>query len=191
MTASYPNAKPARRWTDQVDLLSQAVDITRYFPGPIQNTLIEVLDDTIAHYRRLRKNHQQSIGVSKILGLFQASKRARWYDAHPRLRRSFNMMALIPAEPLSHFAGQIMAIGKLLDIQQSDIFFTNDIRINSQLAQEAETLLKKTYFTFVQDPQGIRMVHGNPEEQPQAPTGRDGVIIVPSTQHKKRPYSSR
>lgn len=154
MTSSFYRKSINRRWYDKILGLAETVELTQHFPAGIQNSIIRTLTDTIEHYRYLRKTHQYNLGITKVTGLFNAAKRSRWYDKNPKLRRTFNMMVVIPNAPLSQIAKQVITIAKMLNIENQEHLLPNTQKIE----QQADSLLKQTYYTFVEDPLGLRVV---------------------------------
>ncbi len=191
-TSGHRKSELKRRWYDSIPNLPQAIDGVEKLPPYIEQTVIQSLNDYIDHYRRYQKTHQVSVGVTKIMGLYNASRRSRWYDQKPKTRRAFNMMATIPPKILAIFSLQVLGISDVV------IFRVNGSEpvTRQDLTNEVSTILRETYATLTEDSRGLKITDsgiGSNKNEPtsQKPTpssqkdSAEGVIVVPKKQPRQ------
>ena len=157
------------RWYDQIGDMALALHLSRDLPPEIQSLIAQRLNEAIDEYRRRMRSDRNamSLGQHRVLGLYKASQRNRWYDPHPDLYRAFNLMRTIPDGVLNELASRIVQLneyvnaqGKLLQMQDSLLY---------QPSQEI--LLEDSDWMRIQERDGgIRIVTQHlpqPQAQPQ------------------------
>jgi hypothetical protein len=105
---------PPKRWYDRVEHLPQALNLVRELPADMQGLICRHLNDLINYnlHKQRGLGDIRNVGITKILGLYNASYRRRWYDPNPTMRRAFTMMVTIPEDTLSDFAARMVLIGE-------------------------------------------------------------------------------
>ncbi len=185
-----------RRWYDSVPNLSQAIDSIEKQPPYIQQAVVQSLNDYIDHYRRYRKAHHVSVGVTKIMGLYNSSRRGRWYDTKPKSRRAFNMMATVPAKVLSIFSLQVIGISDVVSLRAN----ASEPVTRQDLTEEVNTILRSTYSTLTEGSRGMKITDTSTEDEavtktktaepvkrvdPLQDAVTEAVIVVPSKRRRQ------
>ena len=149
---------PRRRWYDQIDQMSEAVQASKSLPPEIQILIARNLNHYIDNYRSLNRNHREglSIGYPKVCGLYRASDKKRWYDPHAELHRAFTMMIAVPDRFLEQYAHRILEISKQVNPSyQPDFGYTSRI-----VANDIDTLIAKSaQLQMAEKEDGIRLVN--------------------------------
>ncbi len=162
-----------RRWYDSIPHLAQAIDDVEQLPPYLQQAVVQSLNDYIDHYRHYRKTHQVSVGISKIMGLYSASRRSRWYDSRPKTRRAFNMMATVPIKVLAIFSLQITSISGVIASRVGG----EESITRQDLTEEVTTILRDTYSTLTEDPRGLKVTDSRKDG---VQTALQGVMVLRS-----------
>ncbi|EKE03224.1 MAG: hypothetical protein ACD_20C00234G0046 [uncultured bacterium] len=88
----------SNRWYDEdskmVDTLGVIQSLSKYEQEELGIILIQLVN-------LLRKNRNEdaipiSIGKDRVLGLYKASNKRRWYDKHPVLMSAMNTLSTLP-----------------------------------------------------------------------------------------------
>ncbi|MBX2860609.1 MAG: hypothetical protein KTR14_05210 [Vampirovibrio sp.] len=150
------NLHPKSRWYDAVPKMAQAIKLTKQLPPEIQGVIAKHLNDCIDHHRRLRRNSgASSVGVSsaRIMGLYKASDKHRWFDGTPSLHRAFTMMSTVPEEVLEVFATRVVEIALYIHEQE-----TKRLSYGQDLVKEVDSILKDAYVMLTEDSKSIKVV---------------------------------
>ncbi len=141
---------PRRRWYDDVSNMTMAIHLSKELPENIQGVIARNLNYYIDTYRRLNKGNRDgiSIGVPRVLGLYKASDRKRWYDPDVGLYRAFNMMISVPDIFLEQYAERILEITRFIEEQRLHNLSFNPVLLTSDI----ENFLKQSQFQFREDP---------------------------------------
>lgn len=188
---------PGRRWYDSVPNVAHAVHLTGQLPESIQAVIAKNLNDYIDYYRNSRRSDRNhlSVGVPKILGLYNAAYRKRWYDPNPLVRRAFTMMATVPESVLGVFAHRVVSISSFVNNKQMGEGKFNALEV----AHEVDSILKNAYVSITQESDGIKLTGegiSSPPRSEARPESLDRslppnkVVIVQSKNHKPQHRSS-
>ena len=115
-----------RRWYDQIDHMTLAMLLSQNLPPEVQILIAKNLNDAIDGYRRAAKHNTKqaiTVGQMKVLGIYKASKRIRWYDPDQRLSRAFNFMGTLPDIYLSEFAIRILQVAHYTLSRQDSVIY--------------------------------------------------------------------
>ncbi|MDX2084062.1 MAG: hypothetical protein SFZ03_01570 [Candidatus Melainabacteria bacterium] len=113
-TTGYHSTK---RWYDHIEDLNQSLSLMKDLPVDVQLLVANHLNTVInQHLRKTRGGLTdiRNIGITKILGLYNASNRRRWYDRKPAVRRALTMMVTLSEETLQEFATRLSHIGNYM-----------------------------------------------------------------------------
>jgi hypothetical protein len=143
-----------KRWYDGQSNVSRAVHLSRFMPEEIQMKIAEHLNDHINRFLRDRKTDKLSIGVPRILSIYNHGNRQRWYDPKPQVRRAYTMMAVMPEEVLNRFAIQMLEVGMMVARRKEQAGQINPV----VLAYEVADYLKQSEVAIAQDSDSIRLV---------------------------------
>lgn len=152
-----------RRWYDQIGNMTMAVHLSRQLPPEIRVMIARNLNEAIDDYRRIKRKDQGevSLGAPRVLGLYKAGFRLRWYDPIPELHRAFNLMTTVPERFLSEFAGRVLRVGQYLDQQQAYGNYGDRPLLETDTV---EGILDRETIGFAERDQGIRLVAGGLHE---------------------------
>jgi len=86
------------RWYDNETAMNKVLNLMKDLPENIQEELALTL---IQFANLIRKSKQidedtLSIGKDKVLGLYKASNKRRWYDKNPTLMSAMNILNTLP-----------------------------------------------------------------------------------------------
>jgi hypothetical protein len=132
---------PNRRWYDHISNMTLAIHASSQLPTEIRGIIARNLSETINEHRYRLRGHNNpvvSLGQTRILGLFKAARKLRWYDPEPTLHRAFTLMSTIPEESLTDFATRLLQIKQYVDAQQEHFIFYHE----QLLAETVEALLR-------------------------------------------------
>lgn len=131
------NTHPSRRWYDTITNVTSAVHISKHLPEPVRKLVGQNLEEHISDYRSSTRKDRKaiSLGATKILGLYKAGYRKRWYDqAGTHLTRAFNMMSVIPEHFLSEYATRILDVASYIEYQKNHGMLTyNPLEIDNAI----------------------------------------------------------
>lgn len=170
-----------RRWYDNISNMTMALHVSRQLPREIQLIIAHHLNDAINDYRKMRRSDKNaiSLGSQRVLGLYKASDRQRWYDPTPQIHRAFTMMPTVPELFLSEFAGRILDAGRYLDTQQQ----YGNYGDRYQLASTVESILTHKDLAIEESEGGIKLVGNDLEIQPTHP--RQGATLKPKRLYRQ------
>lgn len=97
----------SRRWYDHIGRVTLLLLLSEKLPTAVRGYLAADLSTLIDHTRQEQQSNLRdplSMGAEKILGLYRAARRRRWYDATPETHRAFNRMSALPPALLEAFA---------------------------------------------------------------------------------------
>lgn len=145
-----------RRWYDNISDMTMALHVSRQLPEEVQMVIAKHLNEAIDDYRKLKRNDKNaiSLGGQRVLGLFKASARQRWYDPQPQLHRAFTLMTTVPDMYLTEFAGRILKAGHYLDEQQHYGNFGDRV----YMADTVESILQESTISIEESQGGIKLV---------------------------------
>jgi hypothetical protein len=86
------------RWYDNETGMNRVLNLMRDLPENIQEDLALTLIQFANLIRKNRKIEDDtlSIGKNKVLGLYKASQKRRWYDKNPTLMSAMNILNTLP-----------------------------------------------------------------------------------------------
>ena len=87
-----------KRWYDRDPRMSQILCILRDLPDDSKSEFARVLMQLINILRKNKKSDDDSplsIGKAKVLGLYKASNKRRWYDQTSDLMNSLNLLSAL------------------------------------------------------------------------------------------------
>ncbi|MDD3012174.1 MAG: hypothetical protein PHC34_00535 [Candidatus Gastranaerophilales bacterium] len=87
-----------KRWYDNDLSMNRVLNLMKNLPEHIQEELAVTLIQFANLIRKNRKIEENalSIGTSKVLGLYKASNKRRWYDKNPTLMSAMNILNTLP-----------------------------------------------------------------------------------------------
>lgn len=99
-----------KRWYDRDPRMAQILDILKDLPENSQTEFARVLMQLINILRKSKKNNgsQLSIGKNKVLGMYKAFNRRRWYDQSTSLMNSLNTLSMLSDEDFSTIVDGIL-----------------------------------------------------------------------------------
>jgi len=89
-----------KRWYDKDPRMSQILDILENMPEESKVEFARILMSLINILRKDKKNSDAplSLGKSKVLGLYKAFNKRRWYDQSHSLMHSLNILSTLELE---------------------------------------------------------------------------------------------
>lgn len=86
------------RWYDNDTGMDRVLNLMKDLPENIQEDLALTLIQFANLIRKNRKVEEEtlSIGKNKVLGLYKASNKRRWYDKNPSLMSAMNILSTLP-----------------------------------------------------------------------------------------------
>lgn len=174
---NLPPPKFNRRWYDGISNMTLAILVSQKLPPEIQVLIAKNLNGVIDDCRRQQK-HNLKLAISvgphnRVLGLYKAGERQRWYDPDPKLHRALNFMGTVPELLLAEFAGRILRVGHYVEQQQDLLIRSYERRL---LTDTVEGILQKDVVNFSETNDGFRLIHDtslhHPPEPPRRSTGR-------------------
>jgi len=86
------------RWYDNDSGMDRVLNLMQNLPENIQEELAVTLIQFANLIRKNRKIEENtlSIGTAKVLGLYKASNKRRWYDKNPTLMSAMNILNTLP-----------------------------------------------------------------------------------------------
>jgi hypothetical protein len=104
--------KKVQRWYDKDETVAKSVNLLKDFPEEFQSilgeTLIE-LADKHANAKELMAN-LRALGPDKVLAIFKAKSRQRFYDANEQVHEAMNHMYIVPDEDRVAIAKQAVEV---------------------------------------------------------------------------------
>ncbi len=100
------------RWYDQKPQFQQAIRIFMLFPDQVQSIIgegIARLAEKECHAHELVK-HLKSLGVAKVLALYQAKQKRRSYDNSPVVHQAMNYLTLLSDEERDDMSARIIEL---------------------------------------------------------------------------------
>lgn len=146
-----------RRWYDAISHMTLAVHISRTLPLEVRQLIARNLNETIDESRKRSRNDKVavSIGQQRVMGLYKAGRKQRWYDPEADLHRAFNFMSVIPELYLSEFAARILKIGHYIETQTSVLGY----RGRRWEENTVESILQDKRINISESHGDIRLVH--------------------------------
>lgn len=144
-----------RRWYDHVANLTMAIHLSRALPPGIQKLVAKNLNHYIDTYRRMSRADKNavSLGIPRVLGLYKASYRNRWYDdTLPELHRAFTMMTTVPEKFLSEFALRVINVANYVDDQRSGGRLSENAVVDT-----VDSILNQSYVSLAESDEGFRV----------------------------------
>lgn len=155
-----PHSKYNRRWYDGISNMTLALLMSQNFPPEIQVLIAKNLNGVIDDCRRQSKhNLKQAISVGpyhRVLGLYKAGTRQRWYDPDPKLHRAINFMGTVPEPVLEEFAGRILQVGRYIEEQKGLLLRHHE---HILLTDTVQDILQKNEVNFSESEAGFRLIH--------------------------------
>jgi hypothetical protein len=182
----FPNG--GRRWYDNVANLGKAIQMTQDLPPQVQQMISRHLIDCIEYFRKTRRGQVNSLGASRVLGLYNAVRRDRWYDPTPMLRRAYTMMATVPDNTLSKFATQVVDVVSLVVYRrEQDEEFEGEFNPNTVIPEVSEILNPQSLLVAYEDNSGFRLAQSGGTEwvRDEEPGGQ--MIFLPQRKRTRRP----
>lgn len=168
-----PHQKYNRRWYDGISNMTLAILVSQKLPPEIQVLIAKNLNGVIDDCRKQQKhNLKQAISVGphhRVLGLYKAGERQRWYDPDPKLHRALNFMGTVPELVLAEFAGRILRVGHYVEQQHELVLRSYERAI---LSDRVEDILQKDVVNFSETDDGFRLIHDTSLQRPSYPPGR-------------------
>jgi len=93
-----PKEDSKNRWYDNDSGMNRVLNLMKNLPENIQEDLAATLIQFANLIRKDRKIEESalSIGKDKVLGLYKASNKRRWYDQNPTLMSAMNILSTLP-----------------------------------------------------------------------------------------------
>jgi hypothetical protein len=147
---------PQRRWYDEIPNLAQAIHISQALPQDVQAVIARCLNEAIEEHRKNRRadKHAYSLGGRRVLGLYRASYRRRWYDPNPLTHRAFNLMSSMPDSYLEALAARILKAAQHVEQQKKSLSWYHD---ESVWAGEVRGILQQGQLAMSQREGGLRL----------------------------------
>jgi hypothetical protein len=171
-----------RRWYDRISNMTLALLVSQKFPPEIQAIIVRNLNQVIDDCRKRQKRndkHAVSVGQQRVMGLYKAGRRLRWYDPDPNMHRAFNFMSTVPESYLEDFAGRILKVGKYMEQQKDALRGSRD---QSWLEDTVEGILRQTIVSVTESDEGFRLVDNAGGSGPVHPRH-----IIPTRPPKQQP----
>lgn len=90
-----------KRWYDNHQETIEALEKLKNLDGAsrklISDNLVEIIKQ-IKEVHREEPDPELSIGIQRVLGLYQVSKSRRWYDKNKEIAYALQTMATLPSE---------------------------------------------------------------------------------------------
>lgn len=143
MSSQSTASRSEERWYEQVESLSQLVQLMEDLPPGLQKVVSQYLNELIDRNLRQRREQRevQSTDLDKTLGMFQASQRRRSIDQNPLIRRALTMMVTLPETQLLAFADHLLRVVKVL---QAHPEWRNAVEPTSRLLQEVRSVIARS-----------------------------------------------
>lgn len=94
-----------RRWYDRDTKAQNAIellhDLDSRAKALISNDIIDIAN-SIKTVRKEQETIPLSIGISRVLGLYQTNNSRRWYDKEENLDSAFKTISTLPAEDFNN-----------------------------------------------------------------------------------------
>lgn len=90
-----------RRWYDENTRARDAISLLKSLDECSRRAIsqdIVNIANSIKAIRKEQENLPLSIGVKRVLGLYQAESSRRWYDHNEELSRAFKLISTLPDE---------------------------------------------------------------------------------------------
>ena len=158
----------SRRWYDQIAHMTLAIHMSRELPDGIQKLVAKNLNQYIDTYRRMSRADKNavSLGVPRVLGLYRASYRNRWYDSTlPDIHRAFTMMTTVPERFLSEYAQRVIDVANYVEHQRTDGRLSDHAIVDT-----VDGILNQSYVSLAESEEGFRVApHMARRQAPQQP----------------------
>lgn len=187
--AEFLPRHPMRRWYDDVPALSRAIHISRSLPEGIRAMIARHLNEYIEAHRHLSRNatYALSLGSQRVMGMYRAASRRRWYDAEPTLHRAYTMMGSMPPWFLADFAKRILEMAQFLEIQEQQQRWSFGVGDTGSIAED---ILMENVVTLVEDSNSIRLAPNQfeiwPEDTPEQPPGKRRHLVPAQSRRRRR-----
>lgn len=180
--SSRQNGRHKSRWYDQIGEMTLALHVSKQLPPEIQSVIAKNLNEAIDECRKLRRNDRNavSLGAHRVLGLYKAGNRKRWYDPNPQLHRGLNLMSTVPDTYIAAFADRILRVGDYMREQQVYL----EYGAQALLADTVEGILREAVVQVEAGDDGIRLVSGG---KPRNGNGARSILTLPQDKpHRPR-----
>lgn len=143
MSSQSTAFRSEERWYEQVESLSQLVQLMEDLPPGLQKVVSQYLNELIDRNLRQRREQRevQSGDLDKTLGMFQASQRRRSIDQNPLIRRALTMMVTLPEAQLLAFADHLL---RVVNVLQAHPEWRNTVEPTSRLLQEVRSIIARS-----------------------------------------------
>lgn len=104
----------SKRWYDRDSRIKKMIHVIETLPAESQDDIAYTLIQFVNFYRQNRNEIELpvSIGKYKVLGLYKAYNKRRWYDKNYSLMSAMNILSTLPVEECANIAeGLLLSIG--------------------------------------------------------------------------------
>ncbi|MEI7474242.1 MAG: hypothetical protein WCK67_05625 [bacterium] len=107
------------RWYDSNPKTNQLLGLLNKIPLEIQDELSKMIINFVNLYRKNRSPEETpiSIGKERVLGMYQASNKRRWYDSNAALLSTMNIIATLPEQDYKNLIDGILETLKEYNIK--------------------------------------------------------------------------
>ena len=88
-----------KRWYDKYEETSRALGLLRDLNRDLQRKFSNDIIDVATAIKNVNKENDEapvSIGIERVLGLYQSGMSRRWYDKMPHLRNAIRAVSTLP-----------------------------------------------------------------------------------------------
>ncbi len=91
-----------RRWYDQDVRVARFLRLIEQVPGDAQEEISQMIIEFVNLIRKTNEENKDdnfvSLGKERVLGLYQAFNKRRWYDKKPELRSAMTTLSTLQTE---------------------------------------------------------------------------------------------
>ena len=90
-----------KRWYDKDPKTNDAISLLMHLDQKSQDIISRDMTDIANSIRSVRKEQNSlplSLGVKRVLGLYQSENNRRWYDKNDSLNQAFKTISTLPEE---------------------------------------------------------------------------------------------
>lgn len=88
-----------KRWYDKYNETKRALNLLKDLNNDLQRKFSKDIIDVATAIKNLNKENDEapiSIGVERVLGLYQSGQSRRWYDKSPHIKNAIRAVATLP-----------------------------------------------------------------------------------------------